>query len=214
MLEREHVAQLLMLQSKAYELLMWLAGEASRDPTLLSPKVVALLREPASAAQWLARERQRLPVGLMPVEPAGAVATLFASFFSTSFRVSHLEYDGRLMESRLNVGVRDEHRAAAGLEQCQALALRHLAASEKLPITDKDARTLVRRKALREASVIWTYAWELDRRAKQKGKGPVVHRIWRSIPAGTRRSLDVGRVWEARAQLLGAVREYCANEAP
>lgn len=193
---------------------MWLAEQAGQDPGLLSPEAAARLCEPASAAQWLELQRERIPAELMPAEPAGAFANLFASFFSTSFRVSHLDFEGRLLESRLNVGVREENQPRAGLEQCQALALRHLAAAAKVPITDKDARRLVRRKDLREASVIWTYVWELDRRSKQKGKGPVVHRMWRSIPAGTRKSLDVARIWEAREQLLSAVRAYCADAPP
>jgi len=77
-----------------------------------------------------------------------------------------------------------------------------------MPIAERDAHRLIKRNALREASVIWTYVWELDRRAKNKGKGPVAHRIWRSIPWERKRSLDVEQVWGAREQLLNAVREY------
>jgi hypothetical protein len=67
---------------------------------------------------------------------------------------------------------------------------------------------------LHEASLLWTYAWELDRRAKQKGKGSVVDRICRSIPREARKPLDVGQIWMAREQLLSAVREYCDTPAP
>ena len=55
--------------------------------------------------------------------------------------------------------------------------------------------------------LVWTYVWELDRRARNKGKGPVVHRIWRAIPSQTRRALTADRVWSARQQLLDAARE-------
>ena len=205
---REEVGRLLVLQSAAYELLMWLTDAANRDPSLLSPSAVALLREPGTAAQWLNDHRERIPHHLLPEEPAGAFASLLSSFFTTSFRVTHLEFEGRLMESRVTLGVIEEASVSAGLEQCQALALRHLAAAEGAPITEKDARQLVRRKNLHEASLLWTYVWELDRRAKQKGKGAVVHRIWRSLPKDVRKSLDVDRIWKAREQLLSAVREY------
>jgi hypothetical protein len=39
---------------------------------------------------------------------------------------------------------------------------------------------------------------ELDRRAKGKGKGVVVHQIWRSISKAMREALDVEKVWCCR----------------
>jgi hypothetical protein len=208
MLNRQQVAQLLLLQSRAYELLMWLGEERSGNPELLSPDVVALLREPETAAGWLEMNRERVPARLLPAEPAGPFANLFCSFFSTSFRVRHLELEDRLLDSRLTLGVGVKSPGHVGIERSQALALKHLAACEKMPITERDAHRLVKRNALREASLLWTYVWELDRRAKNKGKGPVAHRIWRSIPWERKRSLDVDQVWGAREQLLNAVREY------
>ncbi len=101
MLNREQVAQLLLLQRTAYELLMWLGEEGSGDPELLSPDVVALLREPETAAGWLEMNRERIPAGLLPAGPAVPFANLFCSFFSTSFRVRHLEFEDRLLDSRL-----------------------------------------------------------------------------------------------------------------
>lgn len=78
----------------------------------------------------------------------------------------------------------------------------------KLPLSEKEARFLVRRETLRVASLLWTYAWELDRRARRKGKGTVSHRIWRAIPKEERKRLNGGQVWEAREQLLSTVREF------
>jgi hypothetical protein len=207
MLQREEIEQLLRLQSQAYELLMWLADEATRDPNVLSPTAVGALQNPETAARWLTQHQERFPVPLRPAEFGGAFANLFASFFSTSFHVKHLKFEGRLLESRVTVGAPSERGAISGLEYCQILALRHLATAEKRPITEKEARRIVRRAKLHEASLLWTYAWELDRRSKEKGKGSVVHRLWRSIPRETRQALSVEQIWQGREMLLGAVRE-------
>jgi hypothetical protein len=205
MLTRDEIQQLLALQSRAYGLLMWLADESTKDPHLLSPAAVAALQEPGTAAEWLDRNRQRVPEALVSYEALQPFAALLASFFSTSFQVRHFEFEGRLIESRVTVGADTASSTHGGLEQCRALALRHLASTEKLPLLEKEARALVRRKSLSEASLLWTYVWELDRRAKQKGKGAVVHRIWKAIPRDVRKSLDVDRIWNAREQLLQAV---------
>jgi len=214
MLTLEEVETLLRLQTQAYDLLMWLADEANCDPEALSPETAAALREPESAGAWLKRRREGLPAELLPRELAGPFANLLSSFFSTSFHVRHLEFEGRLMESRVTLGASPGVGSGVGLEGCQVLALRHLAAAERLPIQEKEARTLVRRKSLHLASLLWTYAWELDRRAKQKTKGSVVHRIWRAIPREMRKPLTAARIWEAREQLLEAVREQYNAERP
>jgi len=213
MLTRNDVQQLLALQAQAYRLLMWLADEASKDPQLLSPEAVAELREPETAALWLERHRLRLPGALVSYEALHPFASLLSSFFSTSFHVKHLEFEGRLVESRVTLGITEAPPVRGGLEQCQALALRHLASAEQMALAEKEARLLVRRKSLHDASLIWTYVWELDRRAKRKGKGTVVHKLWAALPRDARKSLDVERVWGARAQLVGAVRSMLEDPA-
>ncbi len=213
MLNREDVARLLRLQADAYELLMWLGRESILNPDLLSPSVVTLLGAPETTALWLEQHRERLPAELLPAEPPGLFSSLFCSFFSTSFQVRHLELGERLLDSRLTLGAAKNLPSRIGLEQSQALALKHLAAFERMPISEQDARRLVKRKALREAALLWGYVWELDRRAKNKGKGPVVHRIWQTLPREAKRSLDVERVWEARQQILAAVREHLDTQA-
>jgi DNA-binding transcriptional regulator YdaS (Cro superfamily) len=207
MLTREDVAQLLTLQAKAYELLMWLGAEGVKDPDLLSPAVVALLGEPLPAAAWLDQHRKRIPPALLPPRIEGPFANLLSSFFSTSFNVTHLDFGDRLVDSRLRLGMDRGLASHVGLDQSQALALKHLAASEGISITEKTARGIVKRATVRPAALLWTYVWELDRRSKKKGKGPVVHKIWRSIPWETKKALSVDRVWEARAQLVAASRE-------
>src|SRR5262249_56313016 len=56
-----------------------------------------------------------------------------------------------------------------GLAGSQALALKHLAASQGLTLTERQASDLVRtRRDLREDALLWTYVWEPDRRARNR----------------------------------------------
>lgn len=211
MLTENDVAAVLTLQSTAYNLLMWLGESAVRDPYLLAPAAVELLRRDETAAAWLAARRSEIPGELLPQVVEGPFANLFASFFATSFSVEHFEFDGRLRSSRLLAAPQPGGARQIGFVNAQALALKHLAASADVPITEKVAHRLVRRVALHQPALVWTYVWELDRRAKGKGKGPVVHEIWRGIPWETRRALDVAGVWDARGMLLAACAEAGAE---
>jgi hypothetical protein len=212
MLSREDVAQLLALQEKAYELLTWLDRECVDDPGLLSADAAARLAHPGTAGVWVEQHRDRLPADLAALDPHGPFANLLSSFFSTSFHVEHLEFDNRLVFSRIVLGVSPRGPDRTGLGHSQALALKHLADSQRLPLTEREAKDLIRKRPqLREALLLWTYVWELDRRARNKGKGPVAHRIWRSIPWETKRALTADRVWSARRQLLDAVATYGAG---
>ncbi len=206
MLDKSDIAELLTLQSQAYQLLMWLGEEAVNRPILLGPNIVKLLRHPKTAGQWLVAQREALPSNLVPNEPAGPFAQLFSSFFSTSFRVKHLVLDDRLVDSRLMLGITSPQPRQAGTVHVQALALKHLAGSAGARITEADARRIVKRESLRQASSLWAYVWELDRRARGKGKGVVVHALWRRIPWEMRKELTVAQVWEAREHLLEAAR--------
>lgn len=212
MLTRQELEELLRLQATAYDLLMWLADAANRDPELLSPDAVRRLSDPDLAPEWLEAQRGKVPEPLLPADPRGWFANLLSSFFATSFHVRHLEFGGRLVESRVTLGA-ERPNSKTGLGQCQALALRHLAMAEKIRITEREAGQLVRRKSLSEACRLWTYAWELDRRAREKGKGSVVHQLWRALPKDTRKSLTVEHIWTAREQLLTAARECCEARA-
>lgn len=107
MLTRERADLLIRLQSGAYDLLLWLADEANQDPAILSPEVVAALRQPDTTLRWLKRQRDRLPARLLPPEEDEAFAGLLSSFFSTSFHVRHLEFNGRLLEARVTLGTAD-----------------------------------------------------------------------------------------------------------
>lgn len=215
MIGYDDVVELLTLQTKACDLLMWLGRECVHDPALLSAEAAADLAHPTTAAAWVDQHRSELPADLVVPNPHGSFANLLSSFFATSFRVEHLEFDNRLVSARIVLGISENAPDRAGLRRTQALALKHLAASQRLPMAERQANKLVRaRTDLRDALLVWTYIWELDRRARNKGKGPVVHRIWRSISWGTKRALTADRVWSSRQQLLDAVREFLHDAPP
>jgi len=209
MLSREELPRLLRLQAQAYDLLMWLADAANREPELLAPVAVARLKDPKTAAEWLEEQRPRVPERLIPAETRGPFAHLLSSFLSTSFQIRHLEFEGRLVESRVTLGAERTDSALSRM-RCQSLALRHLATSEKIRLTEKEAGQLAQRKSLSTASLLWTYAWELERRSRETGDGSVVHQLWRALPNETRRSLTAEQIWAARDQLLAAARECVA----
>ncbi len=72
-LGREQIGRLLAQQSQAYELLMWFADEANRDPQVLSPAAVATLREPKTAGPWL--EEHRAPLLPHSTHPSALTST-------------------------------------------------------------------------------------------------------------------------------------------
>lgn len=207
MLNQDDVRDVLTLQSQAYALLMWLGEAALKDPMLLSPAVVEVLSDAEGAGTWVRARRAQFPGELVPDVVEGPFANLLASFFTTSFQVKHLEFDGTLRASRLTAVPPGGSQSHLGFAKAQALALKHLASSEGIPLTEKAAGTISRRSALRQPTLLWTYVWELDRRARGKGKGPVVYQIWRSLSMETRRALGVEEVWAARELLLAASRE-------
>lgn len=212
MLDKDQIAELLMLHSQAYQLLMWLGEEAVNEPSLLGPDVVKQLQHAKTAGEWLTARRDAFPTDLVPDDPMGPFAKLFSSFFSTSFHVKHLELDDRVIDSRLTLGTASRPKRPDTL-RVQALALKHLAGSVGIRITEDDARRLVKRESLRPSSQLWAYVWELDRRAKGKAKGSVVHTLWRLIPWETKKELTAVKIWEAREQLVSAVRNLAPGGA-
>jgi hypothetical protein len=169
---RDEVAELLKLHHKAYELLLWVGRQAVRHPQTLSPAVVEVLTRPATCVNWLASNRSALPASLLPDgDIPDEFVNLFSSFFSTSFHVDHVSLGKELLDSSLSTGSAAGKTKPSGYLAAQALALRHLGGSEGTRISDAEARLLAKRKSLQPSLLLWTYVWELDRRAKGKAKG-------------------------------------------
>ena len=181
-------------------------GHAPTTPRCWEHDATQQLGQARSVPEWIARHGHRIPSDLVPATVDGAFAALLASFLETSFRIEHVHFGDRLVATHLVRGVNPGQPLLRGLSSTQALALKHLLSAERLAVTDDDVRGLTRRADLAESLTIWTYVWELDRRARGKGKGPVVHALWRRLPPAVRADLTADRVWAARRQLINAVR--------
>lgn len=207
MIDDADIHRVLSLHEQAYRLLLWLDRQAKSSPQALSSDEVARLAKPAGCLKWLEENRAALPGELRPAQSqADEWANLFSSFFETSFEVRHLEFGGQLLDSNLT------RRRPGGPSQfseqsVQALAVKHLLAAYEVRVSQGDAAKLAQRKSIREHVVVWTYIWELSRRAIGKGKGVVVHRLWRSISPETRKSLSVDRAKQARQAIVDAAAE-------
>lgn len=206
MLTRDAVALLLVRQAQAYELLLWLGRTSAEDPTLLDIDAARNLANARSVPAWIAGHRHRIPPELVPADVDEPFAALFASFLSTSFRIDHVHFDDRLVATYLVRGTTPEPPPRAGVTASQSLALKHLLAAERIPLAPGEISGLARRPDLTEPLRLWTYVWELDRRSRGKGKGPLVHTLWRRLPRAVRHDLTVTRVWDARERLVTAGR--------
>jgi hypothetical protein len=207
MLTRDEVGDLIQLHAAAYRLLMWLDRQAGENPKVLAPEVVALLAKPASCGPWLEENRSKLPLEVLPEGPMREeFVNLFSSFFSTSFHVKHVSFGEELLESHLSAGGSMYTNKLQSHKEAQALALKHLASSEGIRLFEADAHKLAKLKSMKPHLLLWTYVWELGRRAKGKGKGQVVHQIWRDLPLATRKNLSTEIVWKAREEIVGMLR--------
>lgn len=212
MLNRDEIEVLLAAHNKAYQLLQWVADKALWKPDILSPQEAQGLEKPENMREWLKRRKNEIPPEFLPTELNAEFVNLFASFFATSFRVGHFEFEGHLVESRVKLGIADRQSSLSNANQCRYLALKHLWSAENLYLTDQETKVFSKKQALKDDLLLWTYVWELDRRARGKGKGAVVHQIWHSLALDVRKSLDVEKVWDARTRILEAVRDYIAQQ--
>jgi hypothetical protein len=115
MLTRERVDELLQLQGKAFEILMWLADEATNNPHLLGPQAVVHLGRASSAAAWVEIHAPKFRIDQLTPGQLRAFSALFSSFFATSFRVEHVFFDDKLLESRVKVGLGPDTPSHSGL---------------------------------------------------------------------------------------------------
>jgi hypothetical protein len=197
------VSELLALHDAAYRLLLRIDRWAAQDPSWLSSSAVEQLRHGDSCRAWLERRAPELPAELLP-QPRllGPFSELFASFFETSFEVKQTAFESELLDAR----IKRRRRAPGKIDGVVSLALRHQLARSGVRIELAQARTLCRRNSLRTDSLLLAYIWELERRAMGKSKGPIAHRIWRSIPREIRTSLTEEAISLARERVIEAAR--------
>lgn len=207
MLEQTEIARLLKLHDAAYGLLMFLTKAAKHQPAILSADVVQMLSKGETCESWIRANTELIPAEFYPVDDdLSAFSHLFASFFSTSFHVDGFTFNNQLLGVNVRTGAQRTQGKPTRTRQLKTLALKHLMASEGVRLTDAECRQLIKNPEIKQPILIWTYVWELDRRVKGKGKGAVVHSLWRSMPHGMRQNLNTETVWNARQSLVAQVR--------
>ena len=158
--------------------------------------------------KWMSSNRSQLPTEYLP-GPLQEVAfcRLLYSILQTSFRVERLVFNEESLKARLEAGNRKSAGDWRRVRQVLALAVKHLAASEGMKITEADAREFALERVFQEDTRIWAYVWALNQRAKGKSKGATVYLIGRSLPPERRNALDVDCAWASRASLVSALKQ-------
>jgi hypothetical protein len=156
MLSYDGIARLLALQSKAYELQMWLDGQSVDNPELLSAETAACLSHPSTATTWLSSIAKNCRLSL-PTS-THAVHSLVCCRHSrdlVSRRAPAVQQSPQAVSDHPG---HDRRRSGTGLKRSQALALKHLAASQQLPLIERgEGNDLVNnRRDLRDALLLWT----------------------------------------------------------
>lgn len=208
------VATLLRLHYNAYQLLLYIDQRSMTQPQWLAPQVAEQLASRRTAAQWLADHRSELPADLLPesehVEP---FANLFASFFQISFEVEHVEFENALLSARIRSGLSQADPHGRSTREVVAAALKYALANEGIRLTIPESRQLAKNTDIQTETRILAYVWELDRRARGKSKGAVVHTLWRSLPSEARRNLDEDTLWLEKQVVLNAANTMKSGEA-
>ena len=153
-----------------------------------------------------------------PISPddrdSSEFAHLLASFFQTSFHIVRTEFDGKLLDARLKRGAPDvssQHPRGGPKTSVFPIlvnSLRRLAKESGVPLSEKTAQQLAKRKSIHSRLLLWSYVWELCRRATRSSKGPALHKLWRTLDLETRKTLNVQAVWLARQTLLESIEDY------
>lgn len=207
-IDRALVAATLSLHDKAYKLLCFLADEARADPGVLSAEQEATLLDLRACTAWIGAQAAAFPGTLRPAPgQESALAGLLGSFLRTSFHIRRLEWDGKLVDAKLvpgpeHEGARAKRRARHGGDP-RIEALHRLCRDEGVSVARTRLSHVAHRKDCEADVRLWSYAVGLVLRARGGGEGEADLTLWRKIP--DRKTLDVERVWDARARLLAAL---------
>ena len=211
-MSRIAIADLLRTHSQAYKLLMHLDRRASTDPSIFGSDTVKAMSTGETCVLWLDEHRRELPPELLPREEDRLTfAEMLSSFFRVSFDVEVVELNGHVLDARIRRGRKPQPNQVRSREAYTAVAVRRALSAEGVKLTEDGVRTLVRRRELRDELHILAYVHELERRASGKSKGPVAHRLWRSLPLETRKTLDEGCVRQAMERIISVARGMLAG---
>ncbi|MEO1229550.1 MAG: hypothetical protein AAFZ18_11635 [Myxococcota bacterium] len=153
----EEIEKRIELHRETYALVIWLASEAMKRPELLSPEDVRHLRTHEGALAWLGQRRASIPPHLLPkTPPTREWARMFSSFFSASFVVEQLFWDGRVLET--DVKTRSAVKPSSRKKELSVLrtqALRVLMRDRGLKLSADEAQRCARSEKIRKDLDLW-----------------------------------------------------------
>lgn len=203
--ELNHVLQ---LQGIAFRVILWLNGQAARDPRRLSPIEIGRIRYGTSCLEWVEHVAGELPQELrVDRKDWPALGNLIAAFLQTSFRcrMTRVRWDGPFVPQLVAYGkVRRARTEAVELER---ISLKMLMEDAGLPADHDRVTRVLHDLARRDDLVLWSYAVELVRRSRFASQGHAVHYLWKQLDRRARRHLRVQDIWSARLRLLEALLE-------
>lgn len=218
---KPQIEHTLKLHKLAYGVLMWLKEQARNNRSLIDSKAIEAMSGTTSCEDWVRRHLAMIPTHLRP--EAGDVAAfslLFASFFTTSFRVGQVRW-WETVETTLVTGAKSfrnarhrkysERREEEAATELKRLALTALAEAEGLGCDPLLSQRAVETEAIDQDLALWTYVVELVRRAEFASQGAAVHRLWLALDERTRKNLSVERVWKARMNLVAWLAKESGN---
>lgn len=223
-MEKAQLQQVLALQNKAYELLLWIDHHSGEQPDLLGEKNLEAFRFAASAQEWLRRMNGIFPLHLRVEEnEIMPFSHLFSAFFNTSFHVDvtnrsdwHRNPRDYTVERRARLvpgapgGRRtkaQKEKVAQSAHNLQIIALEELATEHDADSSRAQLEALAQKPELADALNLWSYAQELMRRSQFASQGAAVHAMWNTMDKKTRQSLNADVIWQARQQLLDALKQ-------
>ena len=222
-MEKQALKQVLALQNKAYELLLWIDEHSRQQPELLDEKNIEAFRYAQSAQEWLRRMNGIFPLHLRVEETESTpFAHLFSAFFNTSFHVEvvnesdwHRNPHDYTVERRIKLvrGVASGRKTKAQKEKVaqsarnlQIIALEELAIEQDVDLSRAQIEALAQQPELGEALNLWAYAHELMRRSQFASQGAAVHALWNTMDKKTRQNLNLEVIWDGRERLVDALK--------
>jgi hypothetical protein len=224
MMNKSDIERILKLKNSAYELLLWLNKRAETQNDILSDRNLEKWRFGESCEGWVRDFYDSIPLALRPA-PADipAFARLFSSFFQTSFRlvesapsVDYSGYGGKIYvgsgKRKLIAGAPGGKKSAKGkakvsnsARELRLIALEELALEHDLAIDRAKLAVLEGDPKLQDALILWSYVYELNRRANFASQGEAVRALWQSMDKQERGQIDADDVIGAREMLLAAL---------
>lgn len=223
---REEIERVLRLQNAVYELLLWLNKRAENEPEILSDHNLEKWRYAQSCEIWVRETYGMIPQALRPDEAEIPLfASLFSSFFQTSFHVVESApvraYDSYGEEAgyvgsgqrKLMAGAPGGKKSSKGkakiaetVRELRLIALEELSLENDIFPNREALEGLGSEDEHGAALDLWAYFHELNRRAHFASQGDAVRALWLALDKKTRDKMSADDVVKARDELVAALK--------